>query len=53
MTTTTTAGVKSVQASLETQKITVQHASAVAPDVMLSALKKWGDAGGKRVELIA
>ena len=42
-----------MEASLEAQKITVRHTSAVQPDVMLGALKKWGDAGGKKVELAA
>jgi copper chaperone CopZ len=45
-------GVSNVQASLDTQKITVVHdPNKVSPEAMLAALKKWGDAGGKKVEL--
>ena len=45
------AGVKDVATSIEAHRITVTHEASVAPDVMLEALKKWGDAGGRHVAL--
>ena len=42
-----------MDASLETQKIKVVHTTQVQPETMLAALKKWGDAGNKKVELAA
>jgi hypothetical protein len=46
-------GVSDVKATLEDQKIKVQYDAAQAnPQDMLTALKKWGDAGNKKVELI-
>ena len=45
-------GVTSVNASLEEQKIRVGYDPSLAsPEVMLAALKKWGDAGGKKVAM--
>jgi copper chaperone CopZ len=45
--------VSDVKATLEDQKIKVQYDAAQAnPQDMLTALKKWGDAGNKKVELI-
>jgi copper chaperone CopZ len=46
-------GVQQVDAKVEDQKITVVHDPKVSPDDMLAALKKWGDAGGKKVALLA
>jgi copper chaperone len=46
-------GVETVDASLESQKIIVTHDPKVQPSEMLAALKKWGDAGKKRVELVS
>ena len=46
-------GVNEVQATLEDQKIRVTYDPAQAnPTDMLTALKKWGDAGNKKVELL-
>jgi len=45
--------VQDVSPSLEEQKIKVVHDPKVSPDVMLAALKKWGDAGNKRVQLLS
>ena len=46
-------GVSDVKATLEDQKIRVAYDPEKAnPQEMLVALKKWGDSGNKRVELI-
>ncbi|GBG25576.1 Copper transport protein ATOX1 [Hondaea fermentalgiana] len=42
-------GVEEVDASLEDQKITVQHDSSVTADTMLEALQKWAQSSGKKV----
>ena len=45
------AGVKSVDVSLDKQRIVVTHSALATPQTMLAALKKWGDASNKRVEI--
>ena len=45
-------GVKSVEADVATKRVIVTHTAAVAPATMLEALKKWGAASGKAVELV-
>ena len=46
-------GVTSVSASVENQLVKVEFNSSMTnTETMLSALKKWGNAGGKIVELI-
>jgi len=44
-------GVEQIDANLESQRISVTHDAKVSPQDMLVALKKWGDAGKKTVEL--
>jgi hypothetical protein len=44
-------GVQSVEPDLDTQKVKVMW-NGEDPQILLSALKKWGTAAGKTVELI-
>eukprot|EP00512_Aurantiochytrium_limacinum_P000359 CAMPEP_0171489724 /NCGR_PEP_ID=MMETSP0958-20121227/2921_1 /TAXON_ID=87120 /ORGANISM="Aurantiochytrium limacinum, Strain ATCCMYA-1381" /LENGTH=72 /DNA_ID=CAMNT_0012022979 /DNA_START=67 /DNA_END=285 /DNA_ORIENTATION=- len=44
-------GVESVDANLDTQKITVEHSSSVSAETMLEALKKWAENAGKKVSI--
>lgn len=44
-------GVTDVDASLETQKVTVTHNEGVTGETLLNALKKWSDAAGKKISL--
>ena len=45
-------GVTSVDANLDTQKVTVEVAGGgPEPDAMLETLKKWGENAGKTVSL--
>ncbi|KAL7560698.1 hypothetical protein ACA910_021432 [Epithemia clementina (nom. ined.)] len=46
-------GVQSVDADLEGKTVTVEADPSVSPESMLEALKKWGSASGKHVELAA
>jgi copper chaperone len=46
-------GVDGVATDVPKQTVTVTHADAATPEAMLAALKKWGDASGKKVELKA
>eukprot|EP01083_Nonionella_stella_P156925 508729_1 len=47
-------GVLTIDANLETQKVTVETAEGgPAPEDMLIALKKWGDNANKKVELVS
>jgi hypothetical protein len=46
-------GVVSINAMVEEKKVIVTHDETKAtPEVMFKALKKWGDAAGKTVELL-
>ncbi len=44
-------GVSDIKADVPEKTVTVTHTAAAEPSVMLAALKKWGDASGKTVEL--
>ena len=44
-------GVEEVDADVEGKKVVVKHSDAATADAMLAALKKWGEAAGKSVEL--
>ena len=44
-------GVEEVECDLDAQKVTVTGAELPPVEDMLAALKKWGDAAGKTVEL--
>jgi copper chaperone len=46
-------GVQEIEADVATKTVVVTHEEKVGADVMLAALKKWGDASGKSVELKA
>ena len=45
-------GVLSINTLVDDKKVIVTHESKATPEEMLKALKKWGDAAGKTVELL-
>ena len=47
------AGVQDVAADVGAKTVLVTHSAEAQPEAMLAALKKWGDAAGKTVELKA
>jgi coenzyme F420-reducing hydrogenase delta subunit len=46
------AGVEDVQADVETKIVNVTCEDSVENEILLSALKNWGDKAGKSVELM-
>ena len=44
-------GINDIQTDIPKQTVIVQHSDKADPQTMYQALKKWGDAGGKKVEL--
>lgn len=46
-------GVDDIVTDVPKQSVLVQHQEKVDPQTLYQALKKWGDAGGKKVELQA
>lgn len=46
-------GVTAVETNVETKEVVVKSTGETAPEDMVVALKKWADAGGKVVELMA
>ncbi len=45
-------GVKNIAADVPAKRVDVTHANTVKPEDLLTALKKWGDAANKSVELV-
>ena len=45
-------GVVKIDADVPNKKVIVTHTEAAKSDDMLKALKKWGEAAGKFVELV-
>ena len=46
-------GVSDVQCNVEEKSVVVQSDGTTSPEDLCAALKKWGDASNKKVELIS